>query len=105
MSEAVPLNIQLIGNELALAWSDGAESYITLEVLRRACPCAACAGEPDATGRVFKPQALPLTPRSFELRGHRLIGGYALQPIWNDGHESGLFSWKLLRALGTAAGA
>ncbi len=42
-----PTNIQQIGEELAIAWNDGTESYLKLEMLRRACPCAACGGEPD----------------------------------------------------------
>ena len=94
-----PVTIQPIGNELAVAWSDGAESYHPLEALRRACPCAVCAGEPDLTGRITR-GVVNYTPRSFEWRGHRLIGGYAMQPVWGDGHESGLYTWKYLRALG-----
>ena len=39
----------VIGNELAIAWSDGSETYLGLEALRKACPCASCQGEPDAT--------------------------------------------------------
>ena len=42
-------NIGVIQSELAIAWSDGEESYISIERLRRACPCATCQGEPDAT--------------------------------------------------------
>ena len=45
-------NIVVAGTELAIAWADGKESYLDLETLRRACPCAGCQGEPDATGRV-----------------------------------------------------
>ncbi|MEI6606303.1 MAG: gamma-butyrobetaine hydroxylase-like domain-containing protein, partial [Verrucomicrobiota bacterium] len=45
----------IIGNELALSFSDGAEIYLELPLLRRACPCAACQGEPDALGRVVRP--------------------------------------------------
>ena len=37
-----PANIQQIGDELAIVWNDGEESYFKLELLRRACPCAAC---------------------------------------------------------------
>jgi DUF971 family protein len=29
------------------------------------------------------------------------VGGYALQPFWADGHQTGLYSWKYLRALDT----
>ena len=42
---------------------------------------------------------------SFELRGFRFIGGYALQPTWNDGHDSGLYTFRQLRALDDHAAA
>lgn len=48
-------NIASMNREVAIAWSDGVESYIGFEDLRRACPCATCQGEPDAMGRVVKP--------------------------------------------------
>ena len=50
-----PSNIQQIGDELAIAWNDGTESFLKLELLRRACPCAACGGEPDVLGQVVRP--------------------------------------------------
>ena len=45
-------NIQHIGNELAIRWEDGSESFIPLETLRRCCPCASCHGETDILGNV-----------------------------------------------------
>ena len=39
-----PNNIQILGTELAVAWDDKSESYIPLEKLRHACPCAYCSG-------------------------------------------------------------
>lgn len=90
---------ELIGNELAILWSDGQETFLPLEKLRRACPCAACGGEPDVLGRVERPE-VHYTSSSFVLRGWNLIGGYALQPNWADGHGSGLYSFSLLRKLG-----
>jgi DUF971 family protein len=103
------MNLQLvsaeaIGNELALVWSDQGESFIPLEKLRRACPCAACGGEPDVMGHVHRPQ-VSYGPHSFELRGVRFVGGYALQPMWNDGHDTGLYSYRQLRALDEHAAA
>jgi DUF971 family protein len=38
-------------------------------------------------------------PHSFELRSFRFVGGYALQPTWNDGHDTGLYTFRQLRAL------
>ena len=48
-----PTNIQQIGDELAISWNDGTESFFKLEMLRRACPCAGCGGEPDVLGQYF----------------------------------------------------
>jgi len=96
-------NAQVIGNELALAWNDETESYFALEFLRRACPCAACGGEPDVLGNLSRPH-VTYTDKSFQLVGFDLVGGYALQPRWADGHNSGIYSFIYLRRLGEAAG-
>ena len=93
-----PRNVQAIGSELAIQWSDGAESYLPLEMLRRACPCAACGGEPDVLGRVVRPD-VSYASSSFELTGWNLVGGYALQPRWADGHNTGIYSYPYLRRL------
>ena len=95
-------NAQVIGNELAIAWNDETESYFALEFLRRACPCAACGGEPDVLGNVSRPH-VAYTDKSFQLVGFDLVGGYALQPRWADGHSSGIYSFTYLRRLGEAS--
>ena len=97
-----PTNIQQIGNELAIHWNDGEESYFGLEFLRRACPCAACGGEPDVLGNISRPR-VSYTERSFQLSGFDLVGGYALQPRWADGHSTGIYSFTYLRRLGQAS--
>ncbi len=89
----------IIGDELALAWSDGQENFINLKALRKACPCANCQGEPDAMGRVFKPNVIHIA-RSFQARSIQQVGGYALQITWVDGHSSGIYTFDLLRSLG-----
>lgn len=97
-----PTNIQQIGDELAIAWNDGIESFLQLEMLRRACPCAACGGEPDVMGEVSRPR-LTYTDKSFQLLSFDLVGGYALQPRWADGHNTGIYSFTYLRRLGEAS--
>ena len=97
-----PTNIQQIGDELAIVWNDGMESYFNLEMLRRACPCAACGGEPDVLGHVSRPH-VNYTDKSFQLVGFDLVGGYALQPRWADAHSSGIYSFTYLRRLRQAA--
>jgi DUF971 family protein len=98
-----PTNIQQIGDELAIAWNDGTESFFKLELLRRACPCAACGGEPDVLGNVARPH-VSYTERSFQIIGFDLVGGYAVQPRWGDGHSTGIYSFTYLRRLGQASG-
>jgi DUF971 family protein len=95
-----PVDIQIIGTELALKWADGSENFVALERLRRACPCAGCQGERDVMGNLHKGPDLPLSPASFILRNLQRIGTYAVQPVWGDGHATGLYSFDYLRALG-----
>ena len=94
----LPTNIQQVGDELAIAWNDGSESFLPLDLLRRGCPCAACGGEPDVLGNIERPE-VTYTPASFQLRGWQVIGGYALQPTWADGHGTGLYTFPYLKRL------
>lgn len=93
-----PTSIQTIGTEMAIAWSDGKESYLQLESMRRACPCAACGGEPDVLGNILRPEVTYVSS-SFSLIGWQVIGGYAVQPTWGDGHGTGLYTFPYLRKL------
>ena len=93
-----PVAVAPFGNEVAFSWSDGTEQYLPLELLRRACPCAACCGEPDVIGRGDAP-ARNYKANSFELKSYEFVGGYALLFRWTDGHASGIYSYKLLRSL------
>ena len=95
-----PTNIQQIGNELAIHWNDGTESFFDLPFLRRACPCAACGGEPDVLGNIMsRPGGMSYAANSFELIGFDMVGGYAVQPRWRDGHVTGIYSFQYLRRL------
>ena len=91
-------NAVVIGSELALSFADGQEAFLELAMLRRACPCAACQGEPDALGRVSRPR-VEHGPKAFELRKFETIGGYALQLFWADGHSTGIYSYDYLQRL------
>jgi DUF971 family protein len=53
-------------------------------------------------GHVHRPH-VSYGPQSFHLRGFRLVGGYAWQPTWDDGHNTGLYSFPLLKSLGENA--
>jgi DUF971 family protein len=36
---------------------------------------------------------------SFDLTSFEIVGGYAIQPHWADGHNTGIYSFQYLRRL------
>lgn len=94
-----PLDLQLIGNEIAIKWADGAESFIGAPALRAASPSAAARGEPDVFGRIQGGEGRK-DFSAVTIRGWRIVGDYAVQFDFSDGHRTGLYSYELLRHLG-----
>lgn len=97
-----PLNIQLIGHEVAIAWSDGAETYYTFEQLRAASPSASNLGERDVLGNQYGGDG----PKKFpgvQVLGWERVGNYALRFDFSDGHRTGLYSFDYLRRLAALA--
>ena len=78
-----------------ILWRDGHESLYPNRFLRLACPCAACVNE--WTGeRTIKEADLP--PDVRPLSWH-LVGNYALSIGFSDGHDTGIYSFDILRKL------
>ncbi|MGA2693448.1 MAG: DUF971 domain-containing protein [Opitutaceae bacterium] len=94
-----PTNVQLIGGEVAIAWSDGSESYIRQDVLRRASPSASTQGEHDVFGNKYGGEGRADYSGVQVLGWHR-IGNYAIRFDFSDGHGSGLYTFDYLRKLG-----
>jgi DUF971 family protein len=97
-----PTNVEPIGEELAIKWDDGSESFVRLEKLRRHCPCAGCKGEVDVMGNLYKGPEQVLKPTAFHLLRVVNVGSYAVQPIWGDGHATGIFSFEYLKRVAEA---
>jgi DUF971 family protein len=57
----------------------------------------------DIMGKVYKGPDRPLTPASVRLTGWQFVGGYAIQPVWGDGHSSGIFSFDYLQRVAASA--
>ena len=94
------IDAQPVGAELAVKWDDGEEHFVPLEALRRACPCASCAGETDVMGNVSKGPETAFTEASFQIKHLQSVGGYAVQIFWMDGHGTGLYAFDYLRKIG-----
>ncbi|MBI5829088.1 MAG: DUF971 domain-containing protein [Chloroflexi bacterium] len=85
---------------LVIPWDDGHLSEYPFDGLRAACPCVTCRGGHEAMGAPPDPNVFALAPQqTYELAGADLVGNYALQPLWEDGHHYGLYTWDYLRGL------
>ncbi len=93
-----PVLVQIIGQEIAIAWADGAESYFTFERLRAASPSAANIGERDILGNKYGGDGKKQFP-GVRVTGWEQVGNYALRFEFSDGHRTGLYSYDYLRQL------
>jgi DUF971 family protein len=80
---------------MRIRWDDGHLGEWRWDALRRACPCALCAGEGNIPGIVTLDMAF--SDQQTTLEQVKWIGRYALAPIWADGHDTGLFTYHKLR--------
>jgi DUF971 family protein len=83
------------GRALTITWADGHSSRWDLTALRWLCPCAYCRGEAGQPG--WLDSGPTLAGDQLELSDMQLVGHYALQPTWADGHSSGFYSFTHLR--------
>jgi len=92
-----PREIQQEGNTgLRITWGDDVVCHYTAPELRRACPCAQCVNE--WTGqRTLKPETIS---DDLTIGDVNVVGRYALNFRWSDGHETGIYSFRYLRELG-----
>ncbi|MCY3832549.1 MAG: DUF971 domain-containing protein [Chloroflexi bacterium] len=88
-------------SQLEIVWDDGLVSRYPLAHLREACPCVECRGGHAKMGLANAPDdILKLSPRrSYAITGLSAVGNYALQPSWDDGHQTGIYTWEYLRLL------
>ena len=90
-------------------WKDGVSSDLPLAFLRDHCPCASCTGahgtEPQRSNYSDpKPDPFQMYKPALKIDRVAPVGHYALQIFWNDGHNSGIYTWEYLRTLTPPAG-
>ena len=83
------------GTRLALDWGDGVRSEFEPRHLRLNCPCAGCVDEMTGV-RTLTPEQVPegIYPTAIHY-----VGRYALQFVWSDGHNTGIYPFEYLRRL------
>lgn len=95
------INVHKQAGYLEISWNDGTTCRYPVSQLREACPCVECRGGHARMGREFDPDSiLTLTPkRSYTLTNIAMVGQYALQPTWDDGHDTGMYTFEYLHRL------
>ena len=92
-------------NRLLITWSDGEARKYRFKELRDACPCATCREKRSAPKDPF---ALPMLTdaqlQPLKIAGMKPVGNYAYTIAFSDGHDTGIFSFELLKGLGTMEG-
>lgn len=96
-----PLSLRREGElQLVIEWSDRKTGVISWGTLRAQCPCASCREERQKPSDPFHilserevaagaPRPVSMTP----------VGHYAYKIVWNDGHDTGIYTIENLREL------
>lgn len=91
-----PTEIKLHSNSrmLELSFDDGSHFELSCEFLRIHSPSAAVRGHGVGQG------ILQTGKRNVEITSIVPVGNYAVQLVFSDGHDSGIYSWDILYDLG-----
>ncbi len=81
---------------LVIRWDDDLKHSYPVRKLRQECRCAICVDEISGQRRL-DPESIPQDIKPIKIRG---VGRYAIHISWTDGHDSGIYSFKMLRQLG-----
>ncbi len=87
--------------KLVIEWDDGHVSEYSMLSLRRQCPCASCREHRNTRNanplKVLSPaEALAANP---DIQTATVVGNYALQFFWKDGHNEGIYTFEFLRQI------
>lgn len=85
--------------EVRITWADDYRSVYSLDYLRKICPCAVCneLRRQEDPLRILKPDQIVTRAELRPKRPVELVGNYALQFFWDDGHNTGIYAFEFLR--------
>ena len=89
---------------MSVQWQDDSRQEVKLDDLRRLCPCAVCEGnrmqESSDDLHMIGSDQLNTSSVVTEVIP---VGRYAIQIRWEDGHDTGIYTYEFLRSLGTVS--
>lgn len=95
-SERVPVEIKLHQKSrvMEIRFADGRGFRLPYEYLRVYSPSA------EVRGHGPGQEVLQTGKKEVEIRALEAVGSYAVQPVFSDGHSTGIYSWDYLYELG-----
>jgi DUF971 family protein len=94
MNNPTEIKLRTRSRVLEVAYEDGARYLLPFEYLRVYSPSA------EVKGHGPGQEVLVLGKQNVGIRAVEPVGQYAVKLVFDDGHDSGLYSWKYLRELG-----
>lgn len=88
-----PVEVRRLADQhlLRISWDDAHVSEYPFDYLRGWCPCAVCQGHGN------EHRFVPAT--NTDLAHIAVVGKYALNLAWGDGHDTGIYTYRYLREL------
>ena len=93
----IPTEIKLhqVSRKMEIAFNNGTRFELPYEFLRVYSPSA------EVRGHGPGQEVLQIGKKNIEITQLEPVGAYAVQPVFSDGHDTGLYSWDYLYSLGT----
>jgi len=89
------LTVHQTSRVLEVSFDDGRTFRLPFELLRVYSPSA------EVQGHGPGQEVLQTGKREVTIVDISPVGHYAVQPVFSDGHESGIFTWSFLHQLGS----
>lgn len=96
-----PLKIQRLPEAQALRveWADGHNCEMSYDYLRGSCPCAACNHSRSEAEKGLRVVSEESSSSNLQIEEISLVGTYAVNFLWSDGHDTGIYTFRFLREL------
>ena len=94
MSWPVELCVNPARDRLTVGYDDGKRFVLSAEYLRTESPSA------EVRGHGGGPKIVVTGKENVKISRLEPVGNYAVRIIFDDGHDSGLYSWDFLAELG-----
>lgn len=95
IAQPTELILDQLGRQLVVKFNNGEQFSLPCEYLRVYSPSA------EVRGPGARPGRLPTGKREVNIKAIEPVGHYAVKLIFDDGHQSGLYSWSYLYDLGS----